>query len=447
MNRQSDTSTQARALWQAGDSAGPSEAVNRFLAGDDIRLDQQLLPFDIEGTRAHVRGLARIGILDDAELVQLTRGLDTLKAYVEAGSFVLDHRFEDGHSAIEWYLAEQCGEVGLKVHTGRSRNDQVLTATRLYIISRLDSASDLVHGLAGQLLERAESSMQVPMPGYTHLQRAMPITLGMWYAGFAESMIDNLTSLSQAMMLLNASPLGTAAGFGVPLDLDREGVADELGFDRVQINPMYAQNSRGKLELVALNALHQCMLDVRRISWDLSLFSTSEFGFVRFDSGYSTGSSIMPNKVNPDVVELMRASCSQVEACIHQLQSLQALPSGYQRDLQMTKGAMMRGIETSLQVLSLLPGLIESAHFDSAAMAGAISDDMMATDRALEAVKSGLSFREAYRQQKPASDGGVSAGCISLEESISRRISLGGCANPGLDVLRARLDRSNLTER
>jgi len=255
-------------LWRLGDAGPVDEAIMEFLAGEDIVLDRELFPFDIRATAAHVRGLARIGILDDSESAQLVNLLDALLDDFTAGSFVLDDRFEDGHSAIEMYLTERAGDLGAKVHTGRSRNDQVAVATRLYLKDRLRQLVELDGRIALVCLQKAEQHADLPMPGYTHLQRAVPSSVGLWMGAFAEAFTDNLSLALHALESVDCSPLGTAAGYGVNLPLDRDGVARELGFGRLQINPMYAQNSRGKFELLALQAAAHALLDVRRLAWD-----------------------------------------------------------------------------------------------------------------------------------------------------------------------------------
>ena len=328
-------------LWKSGVGGDADEAIMQFLAGEDVVLDRELFPFDIEATAAHVRGLARIGILGETESTRLVDLLDELSEEFETGRFTLDDRFEDGHSAIEMYLTEKAGAAGAKVHTGRSRNDQVAVATRLYLKSCLHRLVELNAQVALACLEKAERHADLPMPGYTHLQRAVPSSVGLWMAAFAEAFSDNLALASSTLKAVDCSPLGTAAGYGVNLALDRDGVAAELGFSRLQINPMYTQNSRGKFELLALQAAAHAMQDLRRLAWDLSLFTTSEFHFVSLPEAYTTGSSIMPNKANPDVVELLRGRAATVEAAMVEIQSVLSLPSGYQRDLQLTKAPLI----------------------------------------------------------------------------------------------------------
>jgi argininosuccinate lyase len=400
-------------------------------------LDRELFPFDIRATAAHVRGLARIGILAETESDCLVALLNELLQEFEAGRFVLDERFEDGHSAIEMYLTEKAGDIGAKVHTGRSRNDQVAVATRLYLKSCLGRLQDLNAQIAMACLEKAEQHADVPMPGYTHLQRAVPSSVGLWMAAFAEAFTDNLSLAASALEAADCSPLGTAAGYGVNLPLDRDGVARELGFGRLQINPMYAQNSRGKFELLALQAASHAMQDLRRLAWDLSLFTTSEFNFVILPEAYTTGSSIMPNKANPDVVELLRARGATVDAAMVEIQSVLSLPSGYQRDLQLTKAPLIRGMAGALQALAIVPPLVGGLAFRESAMLDAISIEMFATDLALEQAARGIPFRTAYLEAKRRLD---AVDAPDVGASLAQRVSPGGCADLLLDRIRQRLE-------
>ena len=427
------TNNKNTVLW-SNDQLSMSDEVMAYLAGDDVELDQALFLYDIQGTWAHLVGLAEIEIITQEQLMQFKEALDLLKKAYVANEFVLDHRFEDGHSAIEFYLTEQLGALGKKAHTGRSRNDQVLTCTRLFIKDQLGQLKNQVVAVIEALLPMAEQHKNTLMPGYTHLQRAMPTTVAVWLLGFAENLLDDLEHLNHLMKLLDASPLGTAAGFGVPLPLARELAAETMGFSRVQVNPVSAQNSRGKYELMCLHALSYLMSDVRRFSWDLSLFMTQEFNFIGLASSHTTGSSIMPNKNNPDVVELMRAGLSVVEGAVQQIQSLLSLPSGYQRDLQLSKEPLIKGMDMTQKTFALLPGLLEALQFNEANMKAAITPEMMATDQALHKVKQGQSFREAYLDSKH--DDKLQ---ISAEQSIEDRVSLGGAANLGLEILKERL--------
>ncbi len=422
-------------LWQKS-GIQTDQRVMRFLAGDDVILDRELFLFDIEASMAHVEGLENIGIVSEQECSALKRELDQLGEDFRSGSFILDDRFEDGHSAIEARLIERLGDVGGKVHSGRSRNDQVLVASRLWLKAKLNELSMVCVAVANVCLDRAERD-DLPMPGYTHLQRAVVSSTSMWFAAFAEAFIDNAWRARQTHALIDANPLGTAAGYGVNLKLDREHTTRKLGFARMQISPIYTQLSRGKFEMSALDALGGAVLDLRRLAWDLSLFTTSEFGFVNLPAQYTTGSSIMPNKRNPDVIELMRASYASVAAARTEIEQLLSLPTGYQRDLQASKGSIFHGFHRGLDALALLPGLLEQFEWNAAKMRAAIEPSMYATDVAIEAAISGVPFRDAYRA---AADTANEAGQgRSPESSLAARTSPGSAADLRLDELRNRL--------
>lgn len=425
-------------IWKKdGAGKGPDDAVMDFLAGEDVVLDRQLIDFDITASQAHVAGLETIGVLSGDESRQLVDGLERIRGQLASGERELDARFEDGHSALETWLTEDLGAVGGKVHTGRSRNDQVAVAMRLYLKDRLARLARTCTETAGVLLERAAAEAGLPMPGYTHLQRAMPASVGMWLAGHAEAFIDNAALAIATRDWLDASPLGTASGFGVNLPLAREQVSGQLGFSRLLINPQYAQNSRGKVEGQALSALAAATTDLRRLAWDLSLFTTSEFDFVRLPDDFCTGSSIMPNKRNPDAVELLRAAHGVVAGARVELDAILSLPSGYQRDLQATKPPVLRAFAAGLQALDLLPGLLVALEWNVEAMAAAMSPDMFATDLSVELALEGKPFREAYREAA-ARIAGMDAG--DAVKSLAERVSPGAPGALLLEQLQARVE-------
>ena len=400
-------------------------------------LDRDFFLHDIAASAAHAEGLQRIGILSADELDGLKRELATLADDFRSGGFVLDARFEDGHSAIEARLTERLGDAGRKIHTGRSRNDQVLVATRLWLKDRLAQLALLSREIARVALDRAGAERDLPIPGYTHIQRAVVSSAGMWWAGWAEAFIDDAVRAADTLALVDCNPLGTAAGYGVNLALDREHTTEALGFARMQVSPVYAQLSRGKFELAALEALGSATLDLRRLAWDLSLFSSAEFGFVALPAQYTTGSSIMPNKRNPDVIELMRATHASVAAARTEIEQLLSLPSGYQRDLQASKGAIVHGFGRGLAALALLPDLLANIGWREDRLRAAIDAGMYATDVAVEAAIAGVPFREAY---KAAAVSGDSAGQGRTPEgSLAARTSPGAAADLRLDALHARL--------
>lgn len=410
--------------------------IQRFLAGEDVILDREFLRYDIRASRAHAQGLQRIGLLTDAELAGIERELTALDAAVVAGEFVLDERFEDCHSAIEAWLIERLGDAGKKIHTGRSRNDQILVATRLWLKDQLARVTVLAQEVAEVSLARAEAEAMLALPGYTHIQRAMVSSCGMWWAAWAEAFIDDAQRAWDTLALIDANPLGSAAGYGINLPLDRDYTTAALGFGRLQVAATYAQLSRGKFELAAVEALGSATLDLRRLAWDLSQFTSAEYGFVALPAEYTTGSSIMPNKRNPDVVELMRAVHASVAAARTELEQLLSLPSGYHRDLQFTKGAIVYAFARGLGALELLPDLLRNLEWRSERMQAALEPSMYATDLAVDLARQGMPFRDAYREAaNPArwAEGDPQA-------SLQARVSPGAAANLCLDALRARLD-------
>ena len=409
--------------------------IQTFLAGEDVILDREFFLFDIQASAAHAEGLLRIGILAADECAGIRRELDALAGDWRNGAFVLDERYEDGHSAIEARLIERLGDAGRKIHTGRSRNDQILVATRLWLKDRLARLQALCAECADVALARSQAEASMPIPGYTHLQRAVVSSLGMWWAAWAEGFIDDAQRARDTLAWVDANPLGSAAGYGVNLPLDRDHVTAALGFGRLQVSAAYAQLSRGKFEMAAIEALASALLDLRRLAWDLSLFTSAEFAFVSLPSQYTTGSSIMPNKRNPDVIELMRASYASVAAARTEVEQLLSLPSGYHRDLQFSKGAIFHAFGRGLGALELLPDLLRNLEWKPEAMRAALDPSMYATDLAVDLARQGVPFRDAYKQA--ADPARWAEG--DPEASLAARVSPGAAVDLRLDALHARL--------
>ncbi|MDC0091428.1 argininosuccinate lyase [Gammaproteobacteria bacterium] len=386
-------------IWNKTTKASNSP-IDDFLSGEDIALDQELFLYDIEASIAHAEELRAIKILKAEELKRVVVALKKLAKLFITKKFKLTSKYEDCHSAIEDFLTKELGDLGKKIHTGRSRNDQVLVAMRLYARDHLVEIQALNLSIAKALLTKASQHSANPMPGYTHLQRAMPSTWGLWFSAFAESFLDNAELLSHTQSWMNLNPLGTAAGYGVNLPLKRDITTKKLHFKRKQLNSLYVQNSRGKFELELLSALKQPMLDLRKLSWDLSLFMTQEFNFLALGPQYLTGSSIMPNKSNPDVVELMRGSYAVIAGHYAELENLLSLPSGYHRDLQLTKRSLIHSIHAVSKALSLVPGLIKSIKVNKLRSAECIDESMLMTDQAYALVQTGVPFRDAYMSVK-----------------------------------------------
>jgi argininosuccinate lyase len=427
----------ASPLWAKPCSSIEHDAMS-FMSRDDVLLDRELFLFDIRATSAHVHGLNQAGMMSDEDSRSIDSALSDLAEQFTSGLFILDERFEDGHTAIECFLSEKLGEIGKRVHLGRSRNDQVAVALRLYMKSSLDEAIDGCTRTGNAALGLAREHEFTPMPGYTHLQRAMPSSVGLWMASFAESFADCAELCALSKLWIDKCPLGTAAGYGVNIPIPRQRVSDELGFTSMQINPMTTQAARGRIEHQVVSTLWQIMQEVRRLAWDLSLYSSQEFGFITLGAGFVTGSSIMPNKKNPDMAELLRASSAVLGGALTEIQQVMSLPSGYQRDLQLTKGALVRSVKVTLEALSHLPRMIDTMMLHTEKMRDAIDAPMLATDSAVDLAKSGMPFREAYAESaQRISDLKISS--EKIDESLRRRCSPGACGDLMLEQIEARL--------
>ena len=383
-------------LWDKGYSIDPE--IERFTVGEDHLLDRDLVRADLVGSAAHAAMLAKVGVLTAKERDRLIGGLRQVLAGFEAGKFAIRPDQEDVHTAVEEYLTKKLGDLGKKLHTGRSRNDQVLLDLRLYGKERLHAISERVIAMARALAVFAKAHELVPMPGRTHMQIAMPSSLGLWAGAWAEAMLDDLELVKAAHTLADQSPLGSGAAYGSALPLDRAMVARLLGFAKVQNNVLYCANSRGKAELAALSACTQIMIDLSRVATDLLVGSMPEFGYFRIPKELCTGSSMMPQKRNPCGLELVRAKAAAVlghEQAVAGI--LRALPSGYNRDFQETKGPFMRGVDATAASLSVMRISVERLEVVEANLRKGFLPEIYATDRALEIVLEGKPFRDAYR--------------------------------------------------
>jgi argininosuccinate lyase len=412
-----------------------SDEISSFLAGEDIELDNSIFIYDIDATIAHIKGLQSINVLKKNEFNRLNKSLKELRKKFLEGSFKLTKKYEDCHSAIEFYLTKELGDLGKKVHTGRSRNDQVLVAMRLFAKNNLQDFKKLNQSIAKTFLQMANKYEHIPMPGYTHLQRAMPSSWGLWFSSYAESFIDNIDLINSTIDWIDSNPLGSAAGYGVALPLDRKMTTKELGFKRVQLNSLYTQNSRGKYEMQVINTLKQSMLDVRKFAWDMSLFMSQEFNLLTINEAYLTGSSIMPNKHNPDVIEILRANYSILAGQASELENIISLPSGYHRDLQLTKRSLVSSFDISLKSLSILPKLIRSIKLNKKNSLEYIDNEMKMTDKVYALVSEGTPFRDAYNKVKNSND------LSQFSETTRSKYSEGSPGNLKLNVLEKRLSK------
>lgn len=437
-------------LWQKGYRL--HEQVERFEAAQNSLLDNRLVRHDVWGSLAHSAMLKQIGILSAEECGMLHIHLCDILRLADEGSFTVTQADEDVHTCVENYLTEQTGEAGKNIHTARSRNDQVLLDLRLYGKEQLHKVAELLSGLCQALLNLAAAHIDTPMPGYTHMQRAMLSSVGLWAASFAESLLDDEQLLSTAYQLNDQSPLGSAAGYGVPLAIDRQQVADLLGFARVQNNVIYAQNSRGKIEGAIVQALSQIMLDLSKFSQDVLLFTTLEYGFFQLPQELCTGSSIMPQKRNLGVMELVRARTQTMLALQQQILGIvSGLPSGYNMDYQETKRPLMEALDIVQESLEICTLVASNLSVNVPNLVAACTFELFAADRAYEMASSEhISFRDAYRivgkevtaKIDEARATGQALPTESLAELVQRlhaRSHLGGSGNLGLEQAQQQL--------
>ncbi|WP_376794824.1 argininosuccinate lyase [Thermogemmatispora sp.] len=433
-------------LWQK--SYRLNEQVERFEAAQNSVLDARLVRHDVWGSLAHAAMLTRIGVLTEEEHRVLKEALCDILHLAATGQFTIAPGDEDVHTRVENYLSEVAGAAGKKIHMARSRNDQVLVDLRLY-------AKEQLHGIAGALLTLvetlwrfADAHADVPMPGYTHMQRAMLSSVGLWAGAFAEALLDDEQLLSAAYGLNDQSPLGSAAGYGVPIAIDRQYTAELLGFARVQNNVVYVQNSRGKVEAAIVQALAQVMLDLSKLAQDILLFTTAEYGFFHVPQELCTGSSIMPQKRNLGVMELVRARAQTVLAFQQQILAIvTGLPSGYNMDYQETKRPFMEALDVVRECLEISTLVMGSLEVNTERLVAACTFELFAADRAYELTRTAnLPFRDAYRivgaevtaqldRQEPL----PTESREQLVERLKKRSHLGGAGNLGLEQVGQRL--------
>lgn len=408
-----------------------NKLIESFETKDDLVVDQKLLKFDILGSIAHAKMLNKIGVISKKELSLITKGLLEIAEFGNNGKFTLQAGDEDIHTKIENFLTEKYGDAGKKIHTGRSRNDQVLTALRLYTKEKLFFVWKDLLTLIESFLAFAKKYEFIPMPGYTHTQKAMPSSVGMWAGSFVEALLDDLVVLKSIYSLINKSPLGSAAGYGVPLKLDRNYSRDLLGFGALQTNSLYAQNSRGKLEAGVIAVLNSVLLDINKFASDILLFTTSEFGFFKLSEKLFSGSSIMPQKKNVDIAELLRSKIHLTLGYYAQLVSISSnLPSGYNRDLQDTKLPFINALEITQDSLKVANILVNNLSPNQEKLEAALTPDIFATHSALDLVAEGVPFREAYKEI------GANISSIQIKnkkEYLAKSSHIGGTGNLRLD--------------
>src|SRR3989344_3146740 len=383
-------------LWQK-ETTKLNEFIEAFETKGDLELDLKLVEFDVKGSLAHAKMLFKLGVLDNKELEEIIKGLSEILKLNQKGKFNLEFGDEDIHTKIENFLTSKYGEVGKKIHTYRSRNDQVLTALRLYSKAQIEEIEKEVQELIKWFKTFQKEYGVLPIPGYTHMQKAMPSTISLWAGAFDASLKDDLMVLEAALKLNDQSPLGSAAGYGLPVKIDREYTAKLLGFSGVQEPVTYPQNSRGKIEAVTLASLVSILQTINKFASDILLFTSSEFNFFKASDEVTTGSSIMPQKKNIDLAELLRSKVHLVLGNYTQIVSLSSnLISGYNRDLQDSKKPLMESFEITLDSLKVCQILIQNIEPNENALKKAMTGDLFPTEQALKLVKQGVPFRKAY---------------------------------------------------
>lgn len=383
-------------LWQKDYSI--DSLMESFTVKNDYILDQELVIADCFASLSHARGLHKIGILTDDEISKLKEGLSEIIKLRQIGKFEISFHDEDCHTAIEGYLVKKYNEVGKKIHTGRSRNDQVQTALRLYMRESLLILTASVLDLIKALKDLAKKNENVPMPGRTHTQIAMPSSVGLWAMSFCEELIDTVNYMLSFYPIADQSPLGSAASYGVPLPVDREYTARIMGFDKVQNNVLYANNSRGRFEAMYLDLCSYIALTISKLAQDLILFSLPELGYFSLPVELTTGSSIMPQKKNPDGLELARSRTSAIMAGSEMVKNIiKALPSGYNRDFQDTKEPFINGFRTTDNLIRIIEKMVLKLSVHEDRLLAACTDELYATDVVMKKVMKGENFRDSYR--------------------------------------------------
>lgn len=423
-------------LWEKGYKL--DQLVETFMTGDDPLLDQALISYDCLGSMAHAKMLKKIGILTPHECHKLVQELHHIIHLAVEGKFTIQPEDEDVHTAVENALISTLGDVGKKLHTARSRNDQVLLDMRLYMKNQILEISQEVLNCSHALCKFAEVHHAVPMPGRTHFQRAMPSSVGLWAGAFAESLLDDLQLLKGAFELINQSPLGSAASYGVSLPIDRLYCADLLGFKHVQNNVLYANNSRGKFEAAVLHALVQIMNDLSKVATDIIIFSAPEFGYFILPEKFCPGSSLMPQKRNPCPLELIRAKSATLQGLLFQtLEIVRTLPSGYNRDFQETKRPIIHGFDTTRLTLKVFFQIFSELEVNQKNCIDAFSSELFATDQVLKLTREGMPFRDAYKQIAKSPDS------VSETDPVANILSkkhLGATGNLGIPLSYSKLE-------
>ena len=422
-------------LWDKGFSI--DKTIEAFTIGDDREIDLYIAKYDLQASLAHAKMLAKTGILDHNELLQIEQSIQHLQNEVENKTFKIEDDFEDVHSKIEFELTQRLGDAGKKIHTARSRNDQVLVALQLYYKDNLMVLQKQVRALFDTLLNLAEQHKSELLPGYTHLQVAMPSSFGLWFSAYAEALIDDVILLQSAQKIADQNPLGSAAGYGSSFPIDREMTTNLLNFSDLKYNVVAAQIMRGKNEQIVASALGNLAFTLSKFAMDICLYMSQNFDFISFPENLTTGSSIMPHKKNPDVFELIRGKCNSIQGLSSQIQMMtNNLPSGYHRDFQLLKSPMISAFETLKTVLSVFDYGLQQVEVKSVDLKDEKYKYLFTVDSINSLVQNGATFREAYQ----IIGAQVQDGTYQCE-TRHNHTHIGGIDNLALDKIKAKFPK------
>ncbi len=423
-------------LWQK-ENQKTDAIIEQFTIGNDPVYDLQLARYDVMGSLAHITMLEHVGLLPSAELEPLCVELKNILNTIEDGTFVIEDGMEDVHSQIEYLLTQKLGDLGKKIHAGRSRNDQVLVDLKLFMRAEIMEIADAVEDLFDLLVTKSEAHKNDLLPGYTHLQIAMPSSFGLWFGAYAECLVEDAELLEAAFRLANKNPLGSGAGYGSSFPLDRKLTTVLLGFEAPHVNVVNAQMSRGKTEFYVLNAISQIATTLSRLAMDVCLYNSQNFGFIELPSSLTTGSSIMPHKKNPDVAELLRGKSNKLKAVPNQMQLLMSnLPSGYHREFQLTKELLMPAIDEIKDCLEITQYMVSNMQVKTDLLKDSKYDLLFSVEEVNKLVVAGMPFREAYVQVGKM----IEAGKFNGSSRELNHTHLGSIGNLGLNEIQAQKD-------
>ena len=423
-------------LWQKNTNV--SQAVETFTVGNDRAMDMYLAPFDVQGSLAHITMLQSIGLLTAEELTTLSAELKNIYKAIEQGNFTLEEGVEDIHSQVELMLTKTLGEVGKKIHSGRSRNDQVLVDLKLFLRSAIEQLVQNTQYLFELLQQKSEAFKNDLLPGYTHLQLAMPSSFGLWLGAYAEGLVDDVITLQSAYKVVNKNPLGSAAGYGSSFPLNRTMTTQLLGFDELNYNVVYAQMSRGKSERIVAQGLSNVAATLNKLSMDCCLYMNQNFGFISFPDELTTGSSIMPHKKNPDVFELIRAKCNQLQALPNDIVLLTTnLPSGYHRDFQLLKEYLFPAFVTLNNCIDMMHLMISNMGVKQNLLSNDQYKYLFSVEEVNKLVLLGVPFRDAYKKI----GGGIEEGNFTYSTSIAHTHE-GSIGNLGTEYIAAMMKQA-----